>query len=249
MMIYNDERLDEVNDKLTLIQKPDGLTFGTDALLLAGYVSGKFGRGCELGGGSGIISMLLVTRDKINTVTVYEVQKEYADLIRRNAEHNRLEDRISAEHKDIRELTADEDCEIAFTNPPYMKCDSGAQNATDAKTIARHEICGDIRDFCKAAAKKLKFGGSFYAVYRPDRLSDIMAAMRECKLEPKRMTFVHADTEKESSMVLIEAKRGAKSGMMLTPPLMIYTDTSHSEYSSDMNHIMENGSFPKKYKR
>ena len=70
MMIYNDERLDEVNDKLTLIQKPDGLTFGTDALLLAGYVSGKFGRGCELGGGSGIISMLLVTRDKINTVSL-----------------------------------------------------------------------------------------------------------------------------------------------------------------------------------
>jgi tRNA1(Val) A37 N6-methylase TrmN6 len=244
MMIYNDERVDEVNDKLTLIQKPDGLTFGTDALLLAGYVSGKFGRGCELGGGSGIISMLLVTRDKINTVTVYEVQKEYADLIRRNAEHNRLEDRISAEHKDIRELTADEDCEIAFTNPPYMKCDSGAQNATDAKTIARHEICGDIRDFCKAAAKKLKFGGSFYAVYRPDRLSDIMAAMRECKLEPKRMTFVHGSALSTPSMVLVEGRRGGKPGVKLTRPLILYPDASVTEYGADGNYIMNNGRFP-----
>jgi len=60
MLIYKDERIDEVNDKISLIQKPDGLTFGTDALLLAGYVAGKYRVGAELGGGSGIISMLLL---------------------------------------------------------------------------------------------------------------------------------------------------------------------------------------------
>ena len=42
------ERIDEVNDRLRLIQKPEGLTFGTDALLLAGYLSGKSARGLEL---------------------------------------------------------------------------------------------------------------------------------------------------------------------------------------------------------
>ena len=63
------------------------------------------------------------------------------------------------------------------------------------------------------------------------------------------MTFVHADTKKEASMVLIEAKRGAKSGMMLTPPLIIYKDDEHREYSEDMEYVMQNGSFPQKYKR
>ena len=33
--INADERLDEVNDKLSLIQKKKGMTFGTDALLLS----------------------------------------------------------------------------------------------------------------------------------------------------------------------------------------------------------------------
>ncbi len=249
MDIYTNERIDKVNDKLSLIQKPDGLTFGTDALLLAGYIQGRYKIGAELGGGSGIISMLLLAREKIDTVTAYEVQEEYADLIRRNAEYNNLSKRLDAVCIDIRSLQCDEICDIVFTNPPYMKSDSGKSNLSDKKAIARHEIHGDIRDFCKSAKKKLKYGGSFYAVYRPDRLTDILLAMRENQLEPKRVTFVHADTKKESSMVLIEAKRGGKSGVMLTPPLIIYQDEEHKEYSEDMGYIMENGVFPQKYKR
>ena len=249
MNLYIDERIDEVNDKLSLIQKPDGLTFGTDALLLAGYVFGKYKHGAELGGGSGIISMLLLTREKVGDVTAYEVQDEYADLIKRNAEYNKLSERLSAVCADIREISTDESCDIVFTNPPYMKCDSGKSNLSDKKAIARHELHGDIGDFCAAAKKKLKYGGAFYAVYRPDRLADILGAMRENQLEPKRMTFVHADTKKEASMVLIEAKRGGRGGMMLTPPLIIYRDDAHHEYSEDMEYVMQYGQFPKKYKR
>jgi len=63
------------------------------------------------------------------------------------------------------------------------------------------------------------------------------------------MTFVHADTEAEASMVLIEAKRGGRSGMIMTQPLIIYGDRTHKTYSEDMQYIMENGSFPPQYKR
>ena len=41
MELKQNERLDEVNDKLSLIQDTEGLYFGTDALLLAGYVNGS----------------------------------------------------------------------------------------------------------------------------------------------------------------------------------------------------------------
>ena len=249
MVLKDNERLDEVNDSLSLIQKTDGLTFGTDALLLAGYVSGKYKLGCELGGGSGIISMLLLTRDKVARIEAYEVQKEYAELIRKNAEYNSLSERLTAVFADVRDIESDENCDIVFTNPPYMKASSGLNNSLDKKAIARHEICGNIGDFCLSAKKKLKCGGSFYAVYRPDRLCDIISSMRKNTLEPKRVTFVHADTESESSMVLIEAKRGGKSGMILTKPLIIYTDRTHTEYGADMNYIMENGKFPDSYKR
>jgi tRNA1(Val) A37 N6-methylase TrmN6 len=73
--------------------------------------------------------------------------------------------------------------------------------------------------------------------------------MRNSKIEPKRMTLVYADTDSEPSMALIEGKAGGRSGLLLTKTLIIYRDSSHKEYTDDMNYIMENGSFPSDYKR
>ena len=243
------ERQDFVNDKLTLIQETEGLTFGTDALLLAGYINGRFKQGCEFGSGSGIISMLLLTREKLAHATALEVQPRYAELTKRNAELNRLESRMTTVNSDIRDYTPEIEFDIIYTNPPYMKTDTGKENADQKKKIARHEVCGDIYDFCRAAARMLKYGGYFTAVYRTDRLVDLIDAMRKSKLEPKRITFVHADTDSEPSMALVEGKLGGKGGLIVTSPLIIYTDRSHRDYTDDMKYIMENGSFPSGYKR
>lgn len=243
------ERQDLVNDRLRLIQHTDGLTFGTDALLLAGFVSGKHRLGCELGSGSGIISMLLLTRDKLSSAVALEVQEEYATLTEENAKLNGLSDRLTAVHTDLRDYRHSEEFDIIYTNPPYMKKDSGRKNALDKKNIARHEVCGDIYDFCAAAGKMLKFGGYFAAVYRPDRLVDLLDAMRKARLEPKRITLVYADTKSEPSMALVEARSGGKCGLLMTRPLFIYADKEHKKYTDDMNFIMENGSFPSDFKR
>ena len=184
--LNENERVDKVNDSLSLIQKTDGLTFGTDALLLAAYISGKFDTGIEIGGGSGIISMLLLTRDKVKNITAIEVQGEYAELIERNARLNNLDQRLTAVHKDARDYMPGCEVNLIFTNPPYMKDGGGKRNDTDAQNIARHEVNGNITELVGAAARMLKYGGTFAAVYRPDRLTDIVAAMREKKIEPKR---------------------------------------------------------------
>ena len=243
------ERCDFVNDNINLIQDTDGLTFGTDALLLASYITGRYKSGCELGSGSGIISMLLLTRNKLSRCVALEVQSEYAELTAKNASLNNLSDKLSVVNSDLRDYKSPEEFELVFTNPPYMKTNSGKKNITEKKNIARHEVCGDINDFCKHGRKLLKFGGFFAAVYRPDRLVDLISAMRNNDIEPKRMTFVHADTEAEPSMVLVEGKAGGKCGLTLTRPLIIYDDKSHKQYTHDMNYIMENGSFPSEYKR
>ena len=75
------ERCDFVNDNLRLIQDTEGLTFGTDALLLAGYINGRYKRGLELGCGSGIISMLLLTRSKADKVVALTTIAVGADTV------------------------------------------------------------------------------------------------------------------------------------------------------------------------
>lgn len=244
MELKENERIDVVNDALSLIQSTDGLTFGTDALLLAGYISRGYRCGIELGGGTGIISMLLLTRGKVSQATCIEIQSEYAEIIRRNAEYNRLSNKLTCVCADVRVYKHDGECDLIYTNPPYMRADSGYANREAKKNIARHEVHGSILDFCLAARRMLNYGGAFAAVYRPDRLADLICAMREADIEPKRMTFVHADSAAVPSMILVEGKRGGKCGMRLTKPLLIYSDASHAEYSADMNYIMENGVFP-----
>ena len=248
MELKKNERLDYVNDDIELIQNTEGLTFGTDALLLAGYIGGKHESGVELGGGTGIISMLLLSRGKVGRIECLEIQKDYAELIGRNADHNGFSDRLFPIATDIRDYMPERECEIVFTNPPYMKTTSGRANIDDRKNLARHEVAGTILDFCKSGAKALKYGGTFAVVYRPDRLIDLISAMRSSGLEPKRMTFVHANESNEPSMVLIEAKKGGKCGLKLTKPLLIYKNKNNKEYSDDMNFIMNEGSFPKEYK-
>ena len=243
------ERCDYVNDNLKLIQQTEGLTFGTDALLLASFINGKYKSGCEFGSGSGIISLLLLTRNKVNSVIALEVQEEYAALTNRNAELNGLDERLVALHTDLRDYRPEKEFDIIYTNPPYMKTNSGRSNLLEKKNIARHEVCGDIYDFCSSARKILKFGGCFAAVYRPDRLIDLLDAMRKSDLEPKRLTMVYADEKSEPSMALVEGKAGGKAGLTHTRPLIIYSDSSHKVYGEDMNYIMENGSFPSDFKR
>ena len=63
------------------------------------------------------------------------------------------------------------------------------------------------------------------------------------------MTFVHAYIDSEPSMVLIEAKKGGKTGLNLTRPLIIYKSRTDCDYTDDMDFIMENGVFPKDFKR
>ncbi len=248
--LNDDERLDEVNFGLTIIQKKSGLTFGTDALLLAGYIKGNQKlRAVELGGGTGIISLLLASRNKLSEITVFEVQEEYAELCKRNVSINSFDSRISTLCKDIRNASLSDiggrAVDVVFTNPPYMTSYGGKRNREDKKNIARHEICGGIDDFCAASSKLLRYGGAFYAVYIPERLSDLLSAMKKNNIEPKRLTFICHDKERAPSLFLCEGKKCGKSGLTVTKNLII---KDCGIESADYSYIMENGEFDDSFK-
>ena len=238
-----DERIDEVNENLRLILKKNGLTFGTDAYLLAAFIRPQPScTAVELGGGTGIISLLLAAKEKVASVTAVEVQPAFAELIDRNAALNRLSHRVKALSADLRNLRAvdlGKEVDLVFSNPPYMKCNAGKRNEADEKYIARHEVCGGIADFCAAASRLLKHGGRFVCVWRPDRLTALLDAMRQYKLEPKRMTFVHADAASEPCVVLVESVKGGAESLYISPPLLLYTPKQDGERSRTLTSAAE----------
>ena len=168
-ILLENETLTSINDNIKLIQNKNGLTFGTDAFLLASYI--KEQKNCmavELGGGTGIISLLCASRGKFSKIHCLEIQEDFANIIERNAQLNELSDKVISICKDIREFRSIDlgyEVDVVFSNPPYMKADSGKRNEHDEKYIARHEVCGNIDDFCASAKRLLKHGGFFYCVW------------------------------------------------------------------------------------
>lgn len=245
--LFDGEKITEVNDNIKLIQRENGLTFGTDAFLLASFIKEqRNGIAVELGGGTGIISLLCASRNKFNTIHCIEIQEDFANIIGRNAKLNGLDEKVISIHKDIREIKSANigaEVEAVFSNPPYMKVDSGKRNEHDEKFLARHEVCGDIGDFCAAAKRLLKHGGYFYCVWRPDRLTDLICSMRENALEPKEMCFVHANTKSAPSVVLVKAKKGAAAGVSVIEPLFLNLDNDAKTLTERAKKIYEECNF------
>lgn len=232
---------------ISITEDTELLCVGTDSLMLSAYVrANRSAAAVELGAGNGIISLLLLARDKIKSAHAIELEKAAADLCMKNAEDNGFSDRLRVLCEDVRNISfADHiGTSIVVTNPPYMKTESGKQCKSRGMENARHEHNGDIYDFCKCAAGLLKTGGSFYLVYRPDRLSALVDALTGNRLTPKRMTFVHSDEKHSPSSVLVEARKDGASSVYITPPLLLKRDGVDTE---DAVYIYENGAFPKKF--
>ena len=244
------EKTTKINEDLTLIQSSEGLTFGSDAYLLSAFVSGGKNQVCaDLGSGTGIIPLLCASRQKASRIYAVEIQEKFVDIIGRNAEINDKNEVIKPILADLRELKASDigtEVDFVTANPPYMKLDSGKRNEHDEKFIARHEVYGGINDFCACAYRLLKHGGKFYVVWRPDRLVDLICALRENRLEPKLITFVYATPQSEPSMVLVRSSKGAASGSILTRTLFLHDskdDAIQSRLSADAAKIYESCSF------
>ncbi len=259
MELRENETLHEVNEHIRLIQRRDGLTFGTDAYLLSAYVRPqKSAVAVDLGSGTGIIPLLCLARDKASRFTAVEIQPAFGELIRRNAALNGYTDRITPLCADLREISAATvggEVDLVTANPPYMAPGSGARNTTDEKYLARHEVCGTVGDFCATAGRLLKHGGRFACVFRPERLADLFEGLRRAHLEPKRMTTVQATIAAPPSIVLVEAVKYAAPSLLVTPPLCLWeADPMNPEKpaqpmkpTADSDFVYESCGFPPRF--
>lgn len=226
-LIREGERLDDLQRAgLHLIQNPSWFCFGMDAVLLSAFAQVKEGQKClDLGCGNGIIPILLSGRTQGKHFTGLEIQEDIAEMARRSVQYNELEEKVKIIQGDIKEATSIFEAasfDVITSNPPYLTQSHGLTNEADHKAIARHELCCDLEDVIKAAAKLLKPTGRFFMVHRPFRLAEIISLMVSYRLEPKRMRLVYPYVDKEPNMVLIEGVRGGNPRIQVESPLIVY---------------------------
>ena len=226
-LLLEGERLDDlVRNGYKIIQNKDKFCFGMDAVLLTAFAKVNAGeRVLDLGTGTGIIPILLEAKTEGQHFTGLEIQGESVDMARRSVKLNNLEEKIDIVEGDIKEASSvfrKASFDVVTSNPPYMDDNHGIKNPDMPKAIARHEILCTLDDVVREAALLLKTGGRFYMVHRPHRLTEIICTLKQYRLEPKRIRFVHPYEDKEANMVLIESVRGGRKMIKVENPLIVY---------------------------
>ena len=225
-LVHLGERVDDLQNGFYVIQNPEKFCFGMDAVLLSGFAKIRNNaRVLDMGTGTGIIPILLKSREKGTHFTGLEIQKECADMASRSVAYNGLEsaiDIVCGDIKEAAEIFGAASFDVVTSNPPYMIGEHGLRNPYMAKAIARHEVLCTLEDVVSQASRVLKDRGHFFMVLRPFRLAEIFQVMMKYKLEPKRMQLVYPYIDREPNMVLIEACKGGNSRITVERPLIVY---------------------------
>lgn len=199
-------------------------TFGTDAFLLADFARARHKDiVCDLGTGCGIIAVLMRLRYKPRQVYGIDIQPQAIEQFKITVERSELSETYPL-LMDLKELTGEAPlgkCDLVTCNPPYKAAKSGIESELSAHKIARHEILCNISDVCAAGNRLLKYGGRLCICNRPERLADVVCAMRDNGIEPKYLRFVSKTPSDPPWLFLIEGRKGGGSFMQVMPQLHI----------------------------
>lgn len=242
-MLKDNEELQPLGNGIKVIVSNEHHFF-TDTILLAHFSKPKsYETAVDLGTGCGTIPLLWNREKPPKHTYAVEIQENGADMATRSVAMNNLQDKITILNKDLRQLKgslAFGSFDVVVCNPPYKPLGTGIVSSGESHSIIRHESSCTVEDVVKTASALLRFGGRFCLCLRPERLTDVITAMRENLLEPKRLRMVQQRTNKAPKLFLIEGKRGGKAGGLIVEPALLI-EKENGEFSDEMMSIY--GSF------
>ncbi len=183
---------------------------GADSLALGEFCTLKPGwRVLDLGCGAGLLLLLCARREASLSLSGVEADPHAAALARENLERNGLAGTILT--ADLRGAEWPEKADLVISNPPWYPEGSGAAGGP-----GRMEGC-TLGELCAAGAKALKGKGRFALCYPPERLAELMCALRSAGLEPKRLRLCRHSPDKPPYAALVEAVKGGRPGLAIEP--------------------------------
>jgi tRNA1Val (adenine37-N6)-methyltransferase len=240
-----DETVDSLTcGNLSVFQKKKGYRYSLDSYLLAAFIEEDPGTEVlDIGSGSGIMSLLLAAVKNLR-MTGIEIQKELAEMSTRSVEKADLSDKICIKCCDIRNYTGPR-VDAILTNPPFRPINTGRINPHSEKAIARHEIELDLDSLLEKTYQLLNTGGRFYIVYPSWRIPDLISCLREHRLEPKRLRFVHTTIKSRSEICLVNAIKNGGKECVVERPVLVYS--RGKVYHKDMESIFRSLCFDKNH--
>jgi tRNA1Val (adenine37-N6)-methyltransferase len=221
--------------RVSIRQPKRGYRFSIDAPLLADFLPVCAGAALEVGCGSGVVSLLALSRSRMAAVTALEIQPDLAGLAWRNAEENGLSSRLRVLCGDFRERYREfAPLDLLFSNPPYLSLDRGRPSADPQVRQAKFEMTLRLDELVRRTAAILVPGGFFVLIVPWSRGDEVLRTAGAAGLQLSRRRAVHPYAGRPPNRVLLELRRGP-AWPIERPPLIIFH--SHGVYTEEMERI------------
>ncbi|KPU84326.1 methyltransferase [Marinosulfonomonas sp. PRT-SC04] len=230
---------------LTILQPKTGYRAGVDPVLMAATVPAISGESVlELGCGAGVASLCLASRVPGLTLSGVELQADYIDLARRNADSNGIEmDLHQADLSHLPVALLQQNFDHVIANPPYYLRSNG-RAATDAgRELALGEVT-PLAEWIDVATRRLKPRGHLTIIQDAERLPALMAAL-DGRLGAVKLLPLAPRIGRPAHLVILHARKGARAAAQLLAPIVMHEGAAHDfdrdSYTDQIRAVLRSG--------
>lgn len=243
---------------MKIFQLKDGYRYNSDSLFLWDFArkncSFKASQSLlDVGCGCGILGLLLA-RDFNCALSCIDIQPQNCELAQINAGANDIKasiicadffkdwesgnSRIPSNFDENSRIPSksfqkSQGFERIICNPPFY--DFGGENKNAHKNTSRNASSFDISAFASKCSKLLAPKGELVLCYDARLIDRLLQVLLEAGLKPIKLAFLHSKPSKPANVVLVVAKKGAKSPLCVFGSLFACNENgAHSDFAKEV---------------
>ena len=249
---------------MKIFQLKDGYRYNSDSLFLWDFArkncSFKASQSLlDVGCGCGILGLLLA-RDFNCALSCIDIQPQNCELAQINAGANDIKASIicadffkdwesgnsripsnfdensripSQGFQGSKSFQESQSFERIICNPPFY--DFGGENKNAHKNTSRNASSFDISAFASKCSKLLAPKGELVLCYDARLIDRLLQALLEAGLKPIKLAFLHSKPSKPANVVLVVAKKGAKSPLCVFGSLFACNENgAHTDFAKEV---------------
>ncbi len=202
----------------TLVFTDKNIRLCSDPLLLARFCRVKPSeRVLDIGCGCGAVPLALRDGGFSGEITAVDIDADACSLA--EAGSGGCCPPFAVLNVDVRTLRLSRPVDLALCNPPFF---SSGEAGAGYRGGARHDLTLSLGELCACCARLVRFGGRLCVCIRPERLEDLMCALRENGFSTKRLRFARHTFDAVPWLALVEARLGGGPGLALENDFVMY---------------------------
>jgi len=191
----------------------------------------------DIGSGSGILGLLLSKEfEKVN-LNQCEIQKMFQFFSMKNAQNNKIVTKMYMGSFDL--IDFDKKFDICVSNPPFYHCEV-IKSENESLKIARYNDSLPLERFIKKSSEILKNEGKFFFCYDCKQINEILLLLNKYKFNLEALQFVHPKLSKDSTLVLVYARKNSKSLTKIFNPLIVFDE--ENKFTNEVERIYKKSS-------